>query len=168
MPPSQVTDLTGKRFNLLTAIEFVESRDKNAYWRFRCDCGALHVAAAHSVKRGDTKSCGCHRRAASSKTNFVHGDSDHRRHRLYRIWSQMLRRCLTPTVKAYADYGGRGISVCADWRESYPAFRSWAHANGYADNLTIDREDNDGSYTPENCRWVTRAVQAQNRRPARR
>jgi hypothetical protein len=87
----------------------------------------------------------------------------HKEMRLKRIWSSMKSRCLNKRSKSYRHYGARGISVCDEWLD-FKLFESWALANGYASNLTIDRENNDGNYEPSNCRWTTQLVQSRNTR----
>ena len=91
--------------------------------------------------------------------NYKHGM---RHTRIYNIWRSMRQRCSNPNCINYSSYGGRGITVCAEW-ESFQAFYDWAMANGYAEDLTIDRKDADGNYEPSNCRWVTQKVQQNNR-----
>lgn len=178
-----IKDIRGQRFNRLVAVKFSHfkeyvRKDRNSlkmvpYWEFMCDCGNMVILSLDSVKAGGTKSCGCWRREASRINNTTHGESHSgtgkgKASRLYGIWLQMKRRCDLPTVAAYPRYGGRGISVCKEWSESFEAFRDWALDNGYSEKLTIDRRDNDGHYEPDNCRWVTHKVQANNRRSNRR
>lgn len=83
--------------------------------------------------------------------------------RIYATWTDMKRRCCNPHSPKYARYGGRGITICTEWRDSFSAFHEWAMANGYRDDLTIDRIDNDGNYEPANCRWIPAAAQAANK-----
>lgn len=90
----------------------------------------------------------------------THGDSGTK---LYKCWENMKMRCLNPKSSSYSHYGGKGISVCKDWKENYINFRKWALLNGYEIGLSIDRIDNDGNYCPENCRWVTLKIQCNNR-----
>lgn len=82
--------------------------------------------------------------------------------RIYRIWTNMIQRCYNTTHKGYKWYGGKGITVCTDWKNSFVAFKAWAIDNGYSDELTIDRKYGDGNYCPSNCHWITRKEQGNN------
>lgn len=104
-------------------------------------------------------SCGC--KKATVPPYKTHGKS---KTRLHSIWRGMKQRCNNPNREAYKDYGGRGIAICDEWKDNFEAFYEWAMANGYSDDLEIDRRDNDGDYEPSNCQWVTRGIQANNRR----
>lgn len=157
-------DLTGNRYGNLTVIRKVESQQhpggkKSATWECRCDCGKIINVIGCNLKSGHSKSCGCKERPART-----HGDGRKKKARLYVIWSNMRQRCSDKNLNSYKNYGGRGIRVCKEWKDSYQAFKDWALSNGYSDSLTLDRIDNDGDYTPENCRWTTMLIQRHNQR----
>lgn len=152
-------DLTGKRFGKLTVISFNSMRGTRSYWNCVCDCGNEKIASSDHLKKGDIVSCGCVQKSTLPPVNKKHGMSNTR---LYTIWSLMKYRCYNPSRKEYPRYGGRGIKVCDEWMEFEP-FMRWAVDNGYSEDLTLDRINNDGDYTPSNCRWVSRKVQSLNK-----
>ena len=135
--------------------------NKRTRWVCRCECGSEVVVEAYSLKTGHTQSCGCFQREATSAANRTHGK---RKTRLYRIWVCMKTRCYQKSYHAYRHYGGRGITVCDEWLNNFQGFYDWANANGYSDELSIDRIDVNGCYSPQNCRWVTMAEQNKNKR----
>lgn len=126
-----------------------------------CDCGEETIVRLEYLRSGHTQSCGCHRVATSAMLNLRHGCA--RGERLYKTWAGMKQRCLNPNVKGFKYYGGRGIRVCEEWMEFEP-FRDWALANGYRDDLTIERVDVNGDYKPSNCTWIPKSDQSKNRR----
>ena len=158
----KLIDRTGQVYGRLTVIGRAEDDAlRNKRWLCRCECGTEKVLPASSFVYGGTKSCGCYNIERLKELKRTHGES---KTRLYGIWRDMKNRCYNPNVAKYKYYGGRGITVCDEWRESYEVFRDWALSNGYVDDLQIDRIDVNGNYESNNCRWATLVEQARNKR----
>lgn len=152
-----MVNLVGEKYGRLTVVEFVKLQKHKTYWKCVCDCGLTVIATGNNLRSGNTKSCGCLKRERTMKMgqdNTKHGESHGNRTRLYTIWCGMRQRCTNPNREAYPLYGGKGVKVCEEWNE-YSNFKEWAMANGYADNLSIDRIDPSKGYYPDNCRWIT-------------
>jgi len=157
----KLIDLTGQRFGKLLVLERVKNRGKEPYWLCQCDCGNKKEIAGCSLRSGLTTSCGCFAKEMRRKATTKHGLSHTR---LDNIYYGMKARCLNPNEPAYKDYGGRGITICQEWLNDRTKFFEWALNNGFKENLTIDRINNNGNYEPSNCRWVDIKTQSRNRR----
>ena len=167
----KLLDMTGQRFGRLVVLERAENGHRGkVYWQCRCDCGKETSVRGDHLRYGFVRSCGCYNSEVTTSSHTTHG-SYHSR--LYKVYRTMLARCNNPKNTNYRNYGGRGISVCEEWRSDFSAFRDWAIANGYDEMAefgvcTIDRIDVNGNYEPNNCRWVSMAEQSKNKRQRRR
>ena len=160
----RIKDITNQRFGNLTALKYVGSnKDKKAMWECKCDCGNTYVTTGKSLRLNLTTSCGCmkiQRAIQLGKKNKTHGKT---KTRLYNIWHGMKKRCRTESDTNFKYYGGKGISVCDEWVNSFESFEDWSIKNGYSENLTLDRINPEGNYEPDNCRWADWVTQGNNR-----
>lgn len=161
----KLINLIGQKFGKLTVIKYLGS----SYWLCECECGNKKAINGKHLryKNERTLSCGCIRSKRAKimveefhKNNITHGKS---KHRLYKIWQGIKDRCLNSKNQAYKNYGGRGITICKEWLK-FENFYIWAINNGYKNDLTIDRINNNDIYKPSNCRWISLELQARNTR----
>lgn len=159
-------DLTGMRFGRLVALRVAKKTGEgcaNDFWSCKCDCGNEVVVRRYGILSWNTRSCGCLSKDVHKKQRGLSHDL------LYKKWMSMKRRCYDSRSLAYKNYGGRGIKVCDEWREHFIVFYEWCISSGYVEGngKSLDRIDNDGDYSPDNCRWVDYKDQQNNKRRSR-
>lgn len=159
-------DLTGQKFGRLTVINRAKNHtQKNGsvktQWLCECDCGNRVVVQGVNLKNGHVKSCGCYQK--DNPSHYKHGK---RNEWSYKVWKHIKQRCFDKNCKRYKDYGGRGITVCDRWKNSFEAFYEDVSKlpNFGKEGYTLDRIDNDGNYELLNCRWADNRTQGNNKR----
>lgn len=147
----------GETYNRWTIL----TKTINGKVKAQCSCGKRKEVLTTCIVNGVSKSCGCFKSEYMKNKMTRHGES---KTKLHSVWISMNSRCTLNTTTYYKNYGGRGISVCEEWRNSFETFRDWSNKNGYGEHLSIDRINNDGNYEPTNCRWTDRTTQQNNNR----
>ena len=158
----QYVDISGLRFGRWTVVEKAgKTKDNHQMWLCRCDCGVTRDVTGKDLRVGKSRSCGC-----ISKEIFQDVVSTHNLHShpLYVVWSDIKSRCYNKNNPSFRNYGARGIEMDRSWINDPQVFIEWCLGNGYKDGLEIDRIDNDGDYSPDNCRFVDHKTNSRNKR----
>ena len=164
--PPKVKNLHGLVFHELKVQTFVRLEKTGAIWSCKCTCGKEVEVRASDLKSGNTKSCGCRRSRVAGIKSLKHGQTSKKHHteysKIYKTWRSMLNRCHTISSSSYLNYGGRGITVCDEWRESFEAF--YKDMGEPPEQYTLERVDVNRGYEKNNCKWIPISDQVKNKR----
>jgi len=154
-------DLTGNKYGYLTVVEYIGVIKTRACWKVECVCGSIRIKPGYDLgRKGDFQSCGCKQSETMRVKSTTHGMYEHP---AYNSWRGTIARCYNLSNARYKDYGGRGITVCERWKQSFENF--WEDMGpSHKKGLTIDRIDNNGNYNKENCQWSDLETQMNNKR----
>lgn len=153
--------MIGQKYNYLTIVDEYKNERSQVICICKCDCGNESKVPLYKLKSGRIKSCGCMKSKLISDACKKHGG---RQTNLYSKWCGIKRRCFNKNDSHYESYGGRGISMCDEWKESFSEFEKWAKQNVYKKGLSLERIDVNGDYCPSNCTWIKLEEQAKNKR----
>ena len=155
-------DLTGKTFGNYKVLNIAETRNGKRMWKCECLlCGNIRYVSTNGLTSGRQKSCGCQSYKGEHNGQYSHGLSNHK---LNSLWRGIKTRCYNQKSKSYKYYGAKGISMCDEWKNDFKTFYNWCIANGYDENLTIERIDYKGNYEPNNCKFISIQEQQRNKR----
>lgn len=155
-------DLKNNKIGKLFVAELSKKDKHNKYvWKCICECGNISYVTTGDLLSGKVKSCGCLKRENTIKIFTTHNKTHTK---IYNTYNNMKQRCYNKKSPKYKYYGGRGITICEEWKNDFEKFYNWSVNNGYKENLTIDRINVNGDYEPNNCRWVTQKTQSVNKR----
>lgn len=158
---SQRLELQGQRFYKLRVVSFAFMRKQTTYWNCLCSCGNEIIVSGPHLTSGHTQSCSCFSKEKLLKRLTTHGKN---RTPIYIVWCSMIQRCTNPKNPHYKDYGGRGITICQRWFEFENFYKDMGDR---PKEKTLDRKNNNGNYTPKNCKWSTQKEQSNNQRTNR-
>lgn len=159
-----IKNIVGHRYSSLVVLELCFKKQGYAYWKCLCDCGAETIVRGVSLRNGNTQSCGClGLKALEGRRKHGYSLRGHM-HPLYKVWCSIKQRCTNPNDAHFKDYGGRGISICSEWANSFESFLKGVGERPFA-GAELDRyPNNDGNYEPGNVRWATRKMNTGNTR----
>jgi predicted nucleic acid-binding Zn ribbon protein len=162
-----IKNILGNKYGRLTVIEFDRLvKYKGVFWKCKCDCGTVKIIRSGDLISGNTTSCGCYLKEIIGKSTITHGQTCGKSHneypKAYKVWKSMINRCYTKSSNAYSNYGGRGITVCDRWKNSFTNF--YEDMGDPPEGHSIERIDVNGNYCPENCKWIPNKDQHKNKR----